>query len=388
MPGAPVAEWEPALVESLYDLLDTVDPASPALLEGIAGLESRYHDAVYSELLYLLSHLRFEPAEAREHWGRILEHRARTHGPDGAPVDVRVALVSYFVEVNRKLHNPKIIEMKLFERTRDGAYRDELTGLHNFRMFRECLEQEILQSERSAAPLSLVMIDIDDFKLYNDAHGHEAGNEALVELARVLGTVLRKSDVAARYGGEEFVLLLPATSKTAARGVAERARGAIRRQLRVTVSLGVSTYPADACDAGELVRHADRALYVAKAAGKNQVQLHGESRRSFGRVGAALGGELRLLAPGPLPLTTVNVSEGGMLLETPCALEAGALVEFQLHVPSAEQPLRGVARVVHAEPTASGMHRVAVRIIELLDGGRIVLRDYVRSLARGGIKRT
>jgi diguanylate cyclase (GGDEF)-like protein len=382
MRAAPAAEWEPALVESLYDLLDTVDPASPALLDGIATLESRYHDAVYSELLYLLSHLRFEPAEARSHWDRILEHRERTRGPDGEPVDVRVALVSYFVEVNRKLHNPKIIEMKLFERTRDGAYRDELTGLHNYRMFRECLDQEVLQTDRSSSPLSLVMLDIDDFKRYNDTHGHEGGNAVLIELARVLMGVLRKSDLAARYGGEEFVLLLPGTPKTAARAVAERARQAVRKRLLVTVSLGVSTYPADAGDAGQLVRHADRAMYVAKTAGKDQVQLYGESRRSFERIDAALHGKLRLLGPDALPLTTVDVSEGGLRFEAPCALDAGALVEFHLRMPSAERPLSGVGRVVHSEPAAAGKHHIAVRILEIVDGGKNALRDYVRSRTR------
>jgi diguanylate cyclase (GGDEF)-like protein len=382
MRATPAAEWEPALVENLYDLLDRVDSASPALLDGIAKLESRYHDAVYSELLYLLSHLRFEPQEARGHWDRILEHRESTRGPGGEPVDVRVALVSYFVEVNRKLHNPKIIEMKLFERTRDGAYRDDLTGLHNYRMFRECLDQEVQQTDRSSSPLSLVMLDIDDFKRYNDTHGHEAGNAVLSELARVLATVLRKSDLAARYGGEEFVLLLPATTKTAARAVAERARQAVRKRLLVTVSLGVSTYPADATNASELVRHADRAMYVAKTAGKDQVQLYGESRRSFERIGAALHGKLRLLGADALPVTTVDISEGGLRFEASRALEPGALVEFQLRVPSAEKPIGGVGRVVHSEPVATGKQHVAVRILEIVDGGKVVLRDYVRARSR------
>lgn len=383
-PEIELLDWNPALVESLHDLLDAVGMTSPALFDGIASLTSRYHDLVYSELIYLLSNLRFEPEEARHHWERILAHRERTHGPDGEPVDVRVALVSYFLEVSRKLRNPKIIEMKLFERTRDSAYRDELTGLHNYRMLREYLEQEVLRSDRDAAPLSLVMIDLDDFKLYNDTHGHEAGNEVLVEFAAALRDVLRRSDIAARYGGEEFGLILPSTSKTAAAAVAERAREAARQLTgrRLTASLGVSTYPADAANAAELVRHADRAMYVAKTRGKDQVQLYGKSRRSFGRVDAALRGEFRMLSPGKFPLTTVNVSEAGLLISTPRSVEVGALIDFRIRMPSREEPLRGTGRVVHSDPGPSGLHHAALRIGELADGDRAILTEYVRSLSR------
>jgi diguanylate cyclase (GGDEF)-like protein len=276
--------WDPELVESLYDLLDTVDTTSPDLLDGLESLEVKYEDLVYRELIFLLSRLRFDPDEAKDHWNRILEYRSRMQVAQEHPLDVRVALVNYFVEVSRKVQNPGIVEMKIFERTGDCSYRDELTGLHNQRLFCEYLEQEILRSRRYGAPLSLVMIEVDNFRLWNATHGHEAGNALLTAVASILERELRRSDGVARYGAEEFTLILPATSKTHGGLVAERARETIESHRfpiegesaagSVTVSMGVASFPADTRDAGDLVRYADRAMYVAKSNGKNQVRLY------------------------------------------------------------------------------------------------------------------
>ena len=306
-------------------------------------MEREYGDSVYSELIYLLSHLRFEAAEARQYWGEIVAHRDSMEKRLGKPLDLRVALVSYFVEVNRKLKNPKIIELKLFEQTQASVYRDELTGLSNFRFFRECLAREIQRGERDNSPLSLVMVDIDNFKAYNDQNGHEAGNQALVSIARLLSDSLRKIDVTARYGGEEFALILPSTSKTGAGQVAERARERIEKHAfpgeetqpagRLTVSMGVATCPADAREAGSLVRCADGALYVAKSHGRNQIQLYGENRRSYRRISAALNGKFCLLAAEYHPLSTVNVSEGGILFLVDRKLALGTLIDISLMLP-------------------------------------------------------
>ena len=298
--------WNPELAESLFDLLYRADPGSPGLGSALRDLEQRHGGAVYSELIYILSHLRFEPEEARRCWLEIGAHRDSMEKRLGSRPDLRVALVSYFVEVSRKLRNPKIIELKLFEQTQASVYRDELTGLCNYRYFREHLAREIQRCERYGSPLSLVMVDIDNFKTYNDRNGHETGNQALVAIARLLSESLRKIDATARYGGEEFALILPSTSKTGAGQVAERAREKIEKHPfpgeegqpggRLTVSMGVATCPADAREIESLVRCADGALYAAKSHGRNQVQLYGENRRSYRRISAALNGKFCLLA--------------------------------------------------------------------------------------------
>jgi diguanylate cyclase (GGDEF)-like protein len=369
----------PALVEELNGMLSALEGSDLAIEPKLEALRRTYSDVTYSELIYLLSHLRFLPAEAREHWTRILAHRVDMQARLGSPVDLRVALASYFLEVNRKLHNPKIIEMQLFERTRDSAYRDGLTGLYNYRALREQLSREMFLSERSDLPLSLLMIDVDDFKAFNDANGHDAGNQALTRIAALLTGALRKGDLAARFGGEEFALILTATPKSGAALVAERILEAVGKEpffgSRLTVSLGLATFPADATSSGELIRRADRALYVAKAGGKNQVTLYGGSRRSHGRVDAALDGECRTLSGDREPVTTVNLSEAGVLFETRRRIDPESLIELRLNLPG-RPPVILAARVVHAAD-GNGRFLLAARFLEPSRADRLALRRFL-----------
>ncbi len=387
-PAGSAPAWNPEIAERLFDLLYRAGQGASGLQPGLLEMERQYGDSVYSEMIYLLSHLRFEAAEARRYWGEILAHRDSMEKRLGEPLDLRVALVSYFVEVNRKLKNPKIIELKLFEQTQASAYRDELTGLSNFRFFREHLVREIQRGERDNSPLSLVMVDIDNFKAYNDRNGHEVGNQALVSIARLLSEPLRKIDVTARYGGEEFVLVLPSTSKTGAGQVAERARDRIEKHPfpgaetqpggRLTVSLGVATCPADARDAGSLIRCADGALYTAKSLGRNQVQLYGENRRSYRRISAALDGKFCLLAAEYHPLSTVNVSEGGILFLVDRKLALGTLIDISLTLPDSGHEISASGRVVRVEERTRGKYTAALRIIDMPPRDQILLSGYIR----------
>ncbi len=158
------------------------------------------------------------------------------------------------------------------------AVTDDLTGLANRRRFLAQLDSEIARSKRSGSPLGIVVADLDDFKRVNDTHGHEAGDEALRSFAEILATMARDVDLAVRLGGEEFALLLPDTDLAGAAQLAERLRVALESaevgrppgQIRLTASFGVSAFPAAAA-ADDLLADADRRLYDAKRAGKNQV---------------------------------------------------------------------------------------------------------------------
>ena len=165
------------------------------------------------------------------------------------------------------------------------AVVDDKTGLFNHRHFRDKLEQEWLRSERYGNPLSLVMLDLDDFKKLNDTLGHPAGDQALGEFAMLVTGGARATDIASRYGGEEFAVLLPHTSSDMALHVAERIREAARqfvfveteRPTRMTVSAGVATFPSPGIDSADgLIREADKALYRAKHTGKDRVVVAGE----------------------------------------------------------------------------------------------------------------
>ena len=167
------------------------------------------------------------------------------------------------------------------------AVTDALTGLSNRRHFDHMLANEMERSVRSGIPVTLILLDVDHFKRYNDTYGHPAGDEALKKLATVLRRALRKTDFVARWGGEEFAILLLDTGAKAGLIVANKLRQQIRDAQDVdasepnadrvlTVSLGVASAPAHATDSSVLLQLADNALYSAKRAGRDQAIVHGE----------------------------------------------------------------------------------------------------------------
>ena len=160
------------------------------------------------------------------------------------------------------------------------ATTDELTGLRNRRRFFEDLGAHFAQSSRGRAPLSLVLLDVDHFKRYNDAFGHPAGDDVLKGVADALQAVTRDYDTVARHGGEEFAVILPGTGLDVARGMAERLRAAVERHAwphrPVTASFGVATAFPRTGDARAIVDEADRALYFSKRGGRNRVTHHAD----------------------------------------------------------------------------------------------------------------
>ncbi len=161
---------------------------------------------------------------------------------------------------------------------------DHLTGLLNRRYFFERTTEEIVRAQRHSHPLSLMMIDVDDFKWYNDNNGHLAGDDALRSVAAVIRDTIRNIDFVARYGGEEFTVVLPQTSKREAVMIGERLRKEVETFYfpyeenqplgNFTISMGLATYPEDARNIKELIEAADKALYRSKAAGKNRISLY------------------------------------------------------------------------------------------------------------------
>ena len=166
-----------------------------------------------------------------------------------------------------------------YQRTKELSNRDDLTGLYNRRYFFERFEREVERAKRYNRCLSIILMDLDHFKRYNDTFGHLSGDRALQAVANVLRENIRKVDIVSRYGGEEFVVVLPETDKESTVVVAEKLRKAVEKLHLgaekggepLTITAGVSGFPLDATDALELLEASDKALYFGKAQGRNRV---------------------------------------------------------------------------------------------------------------------
>jgi diguanylate cyclase (GGDEF)-like protein len=193
-------------------------------------------------------------------------------------------------EVRRKLRNSeqslqqRLVEIEYLQtQLREQANRDPLTGVYNRRYLDATLGRELAQARRGGKDLSLLLLDIDHFKRINDDFGHPAGDEVLRHSGTLLQTLSRQSDLVCRYGGEEFLLLLPDTGPAGAREQAEKIRRTLQSRpvafenqaIDVRASIGVATLNPDLDTPETLIGRADRALYAAKNAGRNQVMVHG-----------------------------------------------------------------------------------------------------------------
>lgn len=204
--------------------------------------------------------------------GILLADKTPSMEPIRREVVTALSIIAH--TVGRAINNSK-----LYRKTLNEAIRDSLTGIHNRRYFTDRLMDEIDRAQRYDDPVSLILCDIDNFKIINDTHGHPAGDRILVHLSEILSQKRRKSDIVARYGGEEFALILLNTPKDEAIQIAEKIRADIEaelfeidhRPIQITVSFGVASFHEDAATYADLVQSADRALYVAKTTGKNRV---------------------------------------------------------------------------------------------------------------------
>jgi diguanylate cyclase (GGDEF)-like protein len=174
------------------------------------------------------------------------------------------------------------------ERLKQLSLTDDLTETYNYRYFMDSLELELRRAKRYEYPISLMMLDIDYFKIYNDTHGHLAGDGVLKHVAQVIKETVRHTDILARYGGEEFAVILIKTNLDEAYQIAERVRKAVERapmdheetqpQERLTLSVGIGTLSPQISSVKGLIETADKALYVAKRSGRNRVAISQRAR--------------------------------------------------------------------------------------------------------------
>lgn len=292
----------------------------------------------YKFIISFLTNLEFDNDEAKEHFYKILAHR-KDISLEHRKIDIRIAALDYFMNVANILKNPIFIEYGLFEKIYTFSKEDPKTRLYNPRFFKEFVQKEIIRADRYQQRFSIILLDLDNFKIINDTEGHLYGDEVLIRFSNILKEQVRGEDIVSRFGGDEFSILLPQTGRIGARAIAERLKERVHKEFSgdnhmnnsafITFSAGIATYPFDATDYTSLIDIADKALYRSKFLGKDTIydrleqDMHNKNRngnehRRHPRFRLKQNQLLRFLNTPQLVKISAriaNISNGGVLLE-------------------------------------------------------------------------
>jgi diguanylate cyclase (GGDEF)-like protein len=299
----------------------------------------------YRFIIHVLTNLEMNEEEARQHYFRILEHKFALSESLNRDIGLRVATLDYFHNICKLFENPKMVELSFFEEIIRMSREDTKTGCFNANFMAEFASKEIRKSERNHQNLSVIIIDIDNFKTINDKYGHLFADQILKKFSELLHESVRTEDLISRFGGDEFVILLPQTGRIGARCLGERVKQHMAdyfhekkhldEKLSITFSAGIASYPYDASDYEGLVKKADQALYRSKQLGKNRIydSLENEpaavensnfsDKRKFMRYKVESSNDVEIGDKDNLFSVSgkiVNISTGGLLLECSCKI--------------------------------------------------------------------
>jgi len=292
-------------------------------------------------------------------WRQVVERRRQLGRVLGRNVDLMTAMCDFLCSETRYLAHPRLVEVNTFERIVYESMYDSLTGLFNRLYFDEAFEHQISLAKRYGTDLSVLFLDVDDFKEINDTHGHIVGDAALKKIGTIIKDSKRDSDLAARYGGEEFVLLMPHTENFNAFILADRIRQEVEKEeftangltYRLTISGGLASFPLNATEPAELLQMADSATYMAKGSGKNTICLFKKDKRRYLRVKLTqpvLIKELGFNNSKTYEGTSKDICIGGILFENDTPLPIGAHVQVSITVKD-NAPLLLIGTIVRIE---------------------------------------
>lgn len=231
----------------------------------------------YSDLFYSITHQYFAPKVAEALWVNVLEHKHVLSEALRRNVRITVAMLDYLSNITDNMDAATLVGEAHLGEIIGLSLRDGLTGLFNHSYFYQQLDFEVKRFIRYNTPVTLALIDIDDFKMVNDTYGHREGDRILSTVGKILLHLARDSDICCRYGGEEFAVILPLTSVDEADAIVNRMRKTLAQVLPdgkcVTVSIGVAACGGNTKTYQQLVENSDAALYRAKKKGKNCVEV-------------------------------------------------------------------------------------------------------------------
>lgn len=250
-------------------------PLTEATTHRLDHLKKSRGPQFYSDLLYAISHEFFSPDIAEELWARVVRHKHHLTSVLGRNMGIAVAALDFLSNITGNMRCATLIGERHMREIVGLSLRDGLTGLFNHTYFEQQIDLEVSRYVRYGSPVSLVLIDIDDFKEVNDRFGHQEGDRVLRSMGRIIGRLARAADISCRFGGEEFAIILRLTDIREAGVIGNRLRTALAQRAfggpMVTVSIGVASCEKKTQTSRELVEKADAALYQAKKKGKNRL---------------------------------------------------------------------------------------------------------------------
>jgi diguanylate cyclase (GGDEF)-like protein len=352
---------------------------------------------VCQAIFEIYADIELSPTRAAQCWESLLVHRSEMILALGRPINLVAVMCDYFALQNDAISDPKLLEMAAYENIILQSTHDNLTGLYNRRYFTNAVTQNIALAKRNQNDLSILFIDVDDFKDVNDIYGHDAGDQALRQISKVISGAIRQSDVAARYGGEEFIVLLPFTNSIETLILAERIRVSVEacklevdgKALSITISGGIATYPVNAQSAEDLITLADSALYYAKGAGKNNISLFKEDNRRFVRIDLRKTVQVKELGFSQLDAFLgigKDICVGGILFENTQPLVIGTKIQVSVPIGN-EGPVLLIGTVVRIEMLASERYDIGV-VIAFKEMEKIAKNEISRFLVSQACKDT
>jgi len=329
-------------------------------IQKVEDLTQQIGPAVLQHTFNLFSDIDFPLIDCNNHWNKLLVHRLEMTRKLERPISITTVFCDYLQSTSSYLENPRIIESTNYDNILQKSHYDKLTGLYNRCYFDEAYSQQIALAKRYLKDFTVLFLDIDNFKSVNDTHGHKVGDIVLKSIADIITKEKRDSDIAARYGGEEFVLLLSHSDNISSYIFAERLRQKIAKlefsctdkELKVTVSGGIASFPFNSSNPEDLVEMADSAMYLAKGAGKNRIAHYKDEKRRYLRVKInknIRSKELDFTNSPTCNGTSKDICVGGILFENDRSLPLGSLISVEIQLTSGQDPVILIGYVVRVE---------------------------------------
>jgi diguanylate cyclase (GGDEF)-like protein len=341
------------------------------LLSELNDLVDKHGNIACQVIFQVTADLHVNRDEAMVYWEKFYQHSSWLHEKVGRPLPLVATICDYLsLNINHLNHKAKLTTHEHFNSLVNHSTVDHLTGLFNRNCFNDILKHLLALTQREDTELSLVFLDLDDFKLVNDKFGHQMGDFVLNKFGKLLSNSIRQSDIALRYGGEEFVILMPNTDRKEAMILSNRIRLKVKSMpfiengtnLHMSISGGLAVYPTHAKTADELVYSADNALYQAKGAGKNNIKVFKNENRHYLRVPLVKNikvKEINFNGATIQDATCHNISIGGVLLETSQHYHVRDSIQIAIKFTD-ENPILIFGSVVRVEEVSDSFFNIAV----------------------------